>query len=102
MKPRMAKQKEVTLPSGAKVSIPDDGQPFELLKFAGGEGVKFGSGAQVVFRTAAPSPAAAPAAPAVSPETIATGVVKVIGPILKAQRERLDALEKRIRELEQR
>ena len=53
---------------------------------------------RVTFRDA-PTARQRAAPPPVSAETIATGVVKVVGPILKAQRERLDALEARIREL---
>jgi hypothetical protein len=95
------KMKKVTLPGGGSVTIPDDGRPVELLKFPDGEGIQYADGTRVTFR-AIGSKAAAPAKPALTPKQIADGIVTVLKPILKAQNEKIAALEARIAMLEAR
>lgn len=98
---RGGKLKEVTLPSGGKVTVPDDGKPFEVVKVPGGEGIRYGNGSTVTFRSvrAAPKSAAA-GAPALTQKQLATALVKAIAPVLKAQNAKIKDLTQRLIALE--
>lgn len=99
------KLKEVTLPSGGKVTVADDGRPFEVVTVPGGEALKYGNGGMVTFRNVADAPKPTPAAKAAAPkeltiEKMAQLLGKALAPILKAQNEKIAVLTDRINELE--
>jgi hypothetical protein len=96
--------KQVTLPSGGKVTVPDDGKPFEVMTVPGGEGIRYGDGSTVTFRrvssTPKPAPAAKAATDAPSMKVMAAALGKFLSPIIRKQNDKISELEARIQELE--